>query len=78
LKNFIFDPGIDRLLGAEAKLGLKFGDNRGNGLGVIEFLVFSQMAAGGHLGFQKFKILMSFSYCGFGVDDSCQIWFVSD
>ena len=34
---------------------MKFGKNRTNGLGDIAFLVFFKIAAGGHLGFQKFK-----------------------
>ena len=38
------------------KLGLKFGDNRENGLGVIGFLVFFQNAVGGIFWISKFKI----------------------
>ena len=49
---FHFGPK-NHVQGAETKLGLKFGDNRSRGFGVIEFLVFFKMAAGGHLGFRK-------------------------
>jgi len=51
---FHFWP-YSRLRGAETKLGLKFGDNRANGFAVIQFLVFSKMAVGGHLGFKNSK-----------------------
>ena len=49
---FHFGPE-NRLRGAETKLRLKFGGNRSRGFGVIEFLVFFKMTAGGHLGFRK-------------------------
>jgi len=39
----------NHLRGGDTKLGLKFGDNRSNIFGVIEFLVFYKMAASGHL-----------------------------
>ena len=39
----------NRLRGAEAKHSLEFCDNRSSIFGVIEFLVFYKMAAGGHL-----------------------------
>jgi len=39
------------------KLGFKFGNNRANGFRVIQFLVFSKMAVGGHLGFKNSKFL---------------------
>jgi hypothetical protein len=50
-----------RLWGAETKPRFKFGGNRTNGLGDIAFLVFFKMAAGGHLGFQKFHFYEIFA-----------------
>jgi hypothetical protein len=51
---FHFGPQ-NHVQGAETKLGLKFGDNRLRGIGVIAFLVFFKMAPGGHLGFHNSK-----------------------
>jgi hypothetical protein len=59
------------LRGAEAKLGLKFGDIRLRRFGVIEFLVFFFQNGGRRPSWiSKFKILMTFSYSGSLADDS--------
>ena len=72
---FNFRP--NHLRGAKAKLGLKFGDNRTNGLEVIDFFMcfFSKWRPSW---ISNFKILTIFSYCGCRVDDFCQSWSKSD
>ena len=54
----------NRLRGGEAKLGLKFGNNRSDIFGVIEFLALYSMAAGGHLGFKNSKFWQYFLIAG--------------
>jgi len=60
------------------QIELKFDDNRANGFGVIEFLVFFKNSGRRPSWISKLKILTIFSYCSCVVDDSCQIWSILD
>ena len=63
----------NRVWGTEAKLGLKFDDNRMYTFGVIQLCMKIQDGVGGHLVF-RISGFEQIPYCGCGKDATYQIW----